>query len=90
VSCGKEGCYYIAGVESNEVRHQPAFDIKPVETTGCGDVFHGAYAAVLARGCGVVECIGYASAAAAVYASRPSGWHHLPDRSDVASTLKAV
>jgi sulfofructose kinase len=88
VTCGKEGCCYITGAESSEVQHQPSFDVEPVETTGCGDVFHGAYAASLAAGHGVAECIKYASAAAAVYASRPSGWHHLPNRADVASLLK--
>ena len=31
-------------------RYQPAFPVDVVDTTGCGDVFHGAYASALARG----------------------------------------
>jgi len=87
VTCGKAGCYYVVGVASDEIRHQPAFDVRPVETTGCGDVFHGAYAAGLAAGHDPVRCVAYAAAAAAAYASRPSGWDHLPSPADVEAIL---
>jgi len=88
VTCGDQGCYYLTGDALNRVRHQPAFPVKCVETTGCGDVFHGAYAAALAAGHDVATCVRQASAAAAVYASRPSGWEHLPTAGDVARLLE--
>jgi sugar/nucleoside kinase (ribokinase family) len=51
-----------------EARHHPAFAVEPADTTGCGDVFHGAYAASLARGDALDERIRVATAAAALKA----------------------
>lgn len=89
VTCGKEGCYYIDGQAPGRIRHQPAIEVRTVETTGCGDVFHGAYAASLARGLGVPESILTASAAAAIYASRPGGWKHLATTAEVEALARA-
>jgi sulfofructose kinase len=83
VTCGTGGCYFAAGDSNEDVHHQPAFAVETRETTGCGDVFHGAYAAALSGGNRVPECVRFAAAAAAVYASRPSGWEYLPGPEDV-------
>jgi sulfofructose kinase len=88
VTWGAEGCYYCTGAGQPAVRHQPGFPVTALETTGCGDVFHGAYAAALAGGGSVGECLRYASAAAALYAARPSGWEYLPVRGDVEALLE--
>ena len=84
VTCGKSGCYFVDG-ETYRPRHMPSPVVKTMDTTGCGDVFHGGYAAALAAGKSVVECLRFASAAAAAFAARPSGWQHLPSLSDVNS-----
>jgi len=77
VTEGKKGCWYLArGMK--EPRHQPAFKVPVVDTTGCGDVFHGAYAFGLARGLPIEERIRLASAAAALKASRPGGQAGIP------------
>jgi sugar/nucleoside kinase (ribokinase family) len=81
VTCGREGCYFIHA--SEPVQHLPAPQIESLETTGCGDVFHGSYAAALACGKNVPDCLRFASAAAAVFATRPSGWQQLPTAADV-------
>jgi sugar/nucleoside kinase (ribokinase family) len=81
VTCGAEGCNYLQA--SEPVQHLPAPRVESLETTGCGDVFHGAYAAALAGGKGVLDCLRFASAAAAVFATRPSGWQNLPTAADV-------
>jgi len=67
VTCGKDGAWF---ANPHEVRHQPAFPITAVDTTGCGDVFHGAYALALARGEDVASRVRFASAAAAVKATQ--------------------
>lgn len=81
VTCGTEGCYYLHA--SAPVQHLPAPRVESLETTGCGDVFHGAYAAALAGDKNVLDCLRFASAAAAVFATRPSGWQHMPTTDDV-------
>jgi len=70
-TAGERGCWF--AVRGGPVQHQPAFPVAAVDTTGCGDVFHGAYAACLARGLGVAESIRFASATAAIKATRPGG-----------------
>jgi sulfofructose kinase len=70
------------------VRHIPAQRVETMETTGCGDVFHGAYAASLARGADVESALRFASTSAAVYASRPTGWEYLPSAAEVEQLIK--
>jgi len=68
VTCGAGGCWCAAAGDT-EVRHYPAFAVRAVDTSGCGDVFHGAYATALARGQPIEERVRFASAAAAVKAA---------------------
>jgi sulfofructose kinase len=67
----------------------PAPRVEAVETTGCGDVFHGAYATALAAGPDIAVCLRFASAAAAVFATRPGGWRNLPTGGEVDLLLSA-
>ncbi len=62
VTCGAEGAWY---TEGGEPRHFPALRVDAHDTSGCGDVFHGAYAAALARGRGTEERLRLATEAAA-------------------------
>jgi sugar/nucleoside kinase (ribokinase family) len=68
--------------------HQPAFPVAVVDTTGCGDVFHGAYAASLARGVELAGRIRFASAAAAIKATRYGGQAGIPTRAAVEAFLQ--
>jgi sulfofructose kinase len=77
VTCGEEGCWYLAQGEAVP-RRQPAFKVKAVDTTGCGDVFHGAYAFALARGMVLEERIRFAAGTAALKATRPGGQAGIP------------
>ncbi|MCG8600676.1 MAG: PfkB family carbohydrate kinase [Verrucomicrobiales bacterium] len=54
--------------------HQPSFPVEPVvDTTGCGDVFHGAFLAGVIRGDDWKNCARIASAAAAIKVTAPGG-----------------
>lgn len=67
VTAGEQGCWYAE--RGGPVQHVPAFPVQVVDTTGCGDVFHGAYAACIAKGESVAAAIEIASAAAALKAT---------------------
>ena len=83
VTHGARGCWFIAGDDAGGVHHQPAFKVQVKDTTGCGDVFHGAYAAALVFGMPVVVAIHFASAAAALKAIRLGGQQGIPDRAAI-------
>ena len=83
ITCGREGCWSVGAENPSEARHYPAFVVEATDTTGCGDVFHGAYAAALARGDSVEDRIGFASAAAAVKAAQRG----IPRRAEVERLL---
>ena len=80
VTCGAEGCFYWLHDEPGKVHHQPAYPIEAADTTGCGDVFHGVYAAALSQGMLPEECIRQATAAAALKAAQRGGQSGIPRR----------
>jgi sugar/nucleoside kinase (ribokinase family) len=86
VTCGDDGCWYRADAD-DVPRHQPAFAVEVVDPTGCGDVFHGAYASALARGLPAAERIRFASAAAALKAKAAGGQAGIPRREQVEELL---
>lgn len=55
------------------VWHQPGFDVDVIDTTGCGDWFHGAYAAALCHGQDPRGSVRFAAAAAALSAGSLGG-----------------
>ncbi len=88
VTDGAEGMWYLAEGYGQGVQYQPAFPVQVVDSTGCGDVFHGAYAACLARGVGITDRIRIAAAAAAIKATKPGGQAGIPDWSHVEAFLR--
>jgi sugar/nucleoside kinase (ribokinase family) len=84
---GSEGCWWRDA--SGTARHQPAFPVEVADTTGCGDVFHGAYAVGLARGWDAPTRIRAASAAAALKATRRGGQAGCPSASELEAFLAA-
>ncbi|MBC7288178.1 MAG: sugar kinase, partial [Armatimonadetes bacterium] len=68
--------------------YQPAFEITPVvDTTGAGDVYHGAFAYALARGANLFEAMRFASAAAALSCRALGGRAGLPTIDEVRALL---
>lgn len=77
VTCGKEGCWY--KTENPGIYHFPAYEVDVVDTTGCGDVFHGAFTAALIQHQSIDVAIRWGSAAAALKAKQPGGRKGIPD-----------
>lgn len=65
----------------------PAFAVEARDTTGAGDVFHGAYAGCLAQARGWEETLRYASAAAALACTRLGARRGIPEGAEVARFL---
>jgi len=84
---GAAGCWFLEG-QAGRPQPLPAFRVAAVDTTGCGDVFHGAYAAALARGLGLVERLQLASAAAALKATSRGGQAGIPTLAQVKAFLR--
>jgi ribokinase len=87
VTAGNDGCYWRTP-DAPAVTHVPAHRIEPVDTTGCGDVFHGAFCHGLAEGWDIERIVHFANAAAAVKATRTGGWAAVPSREEVARILE--
>ena len=66
----------------------PAFPVEAVDTTGAGDVFHGAFAGSLALGKKWEEILMYSSAAAALCCSRFGARTGIPSGAEVDRFLR--
>jgi sugar/nucleoside kinase (ribokinase family) len=82
ITRGAEGAWYITEEELDAVYHQPGFRVQEVDTNGCGDVFHGVYAAGLSEGMPAAERIRFAAAVAAQKATTPGGQQGIPLRAN--------
>ena len=78
---------YVSDATGKAARHFPAYAVDLVDTTGCGDVFHGAYAAALSQGEDLPRRVALASAAAALKATRRGGQAGIPYRQAVEEFL---
>ncbi|WP_312671739.1 sugar kinase [Pseudescherichia sp.] len=84
VTQGSEGCFWL---QNGQLCHQPSFAVNVVDTTGAGDVFHGALALGLAWSKPVGEAVRFASAVAALKCTRPGGRAGIPDHDQTRSFL---
>ena len=86
VTLGAEGSLWLIDGASH---HVPAIRVAVRDSTGCGDVFHGAYALAVAEGAAPLCAARFASAAAAAKAQRGDGWRGMPDRAALGALLPA-
>jgi sugar/nucleoside kinase (ribokinase family) len=86
VTAGRRGCWYSAGDERG---HRKAFEVEVVDTTGAGDVFHGAFAYALARGWEVARCVEFSAAVAALKCGKLGGRTGIPTLPQTLEFLRA-
>ena len=80
VTAGIQGCF---GVWRRGEFQQPAFKVEVVDTTGCGDVFHGAFIYAMLQGWELADCARFASATAALKCRKLGGRAGIPTRAEV-------
>ncbi|ODS33446.1 MAG: 5-dehydro-2-deoxygluconokinase [Candidatus Scalindua rubra] len=70
-------------VSNESYFYQPSFKVKTIDTTGCGDVFHGAFIFGLLQKWDLKESIRFASATAALKCREIGGRTAIPDLREV-------
>jgi sugar/nucleoside kinase (ribokinase family) len=80
VTDGTEGSWALT---PDGIYHQAAFQVKATDTTGCGDVFHGAYAAGLLEGMPLKMRLEFAAWLASMTATKVGGREALLSRSEL-------
>ncbi|WEM45263.1 PfkB family carbohydrate kinase (plasmid) [Photobacterium sp. DA100] len=84
VTVGSKGCYWF---ESGELCHQPGVKVDVVDTTGAGDVFHGALAVAVAEAMPARKSVIFSNTVAAIKCTKRGGREGIPTRSEVDSQL---
>ena len=86
-TAGKEGCY---AVLDGKVHHFTAYNVEAIDTTGAGDVFHGAFLTAWLEQKDVRECIRFASAVSAMKCLKIGGRAGIPTRQEVDRFLQTA
>jgi len=87
VTLGEAGLVWASGRESGSL---PAYPVRAVDTTGAGDIFHGAFALATARGKELSSALRYASAAAALGCTKMGARAAIPTGAEVESIMRGV
>jgi len=85
ITAGGEGCYYIG---DEGVCNQPAFPVAISDTTGAGDVFHGAFAYALGRKWPAGRAVEFAAAVAALSCRALGGRRGIPTLEEACGFLR--
>lgn len=85
ITDGANGCWYWDAAGS---MHQPAYPVAVVDTTGAGDVFHGAYIYAILQGWAPAQRLRFAGATAALKCIQPGGRLGIPTTAQVLDFLQ--
>jgi sulfofructose kinase len=80
ITLGEAGLVWASGHESGSL---DAFPVDAVDTTGAGDVFHGAFALASARGEHLLSALRFAAAAAALACTKLGARASIPTKAEV-------
>ena len=86
MTAGSQGSYALI---DGRMEHFPAFSVRAVDTTGAGDVFHGAFLARWLESRDIRQCIRFASAVSALKCLKPGGRIGIPTRQEAEAFLAA-
>ena len=84
ITLGEKGSI---GVHGDQVFFQDAIPVSPIDTTGAGDVYHGAYIYGLLQDWRMQTCMRFASAAAALNCKSTGAQNGIPRLADVFKIL---
>lgn len=87
ITCGNNGCY---GGDETGIYYQPAFPVEVIDTTGAGDVFHGAFIVGLLNHWHLTKVLKFASATAAIKCTKIGGRSGIPNFETVDKFLQSV
>ena len=82
VAAVTHGANGVTWLQHDATHHRPAYAVNAIDTTGAGDVFHGAYALAIGARLDVADAMSFASAAAALKCTRPGGRAGIPTLQD--------
>ena len=80
VTLGARGAMLLDG---DRLHHEPAHQVKVVDTTGAGDVFRGAFIYALLRGDAPADILRFANAAAAISCTRTGAISSVPTLAEI-------
>jgi sulfofructose kinase len=78
----------VSWYENGGLKHLAAYPVDVIDTTGAGDVFHGAYAFAIGGGLAVLDAMSFAAAAAALKCMRPGGRAGIPTIDDCVAFMR--
>jgi sulfofructose kinase len=85
VTRGHDG---VSWIENGGLHRQPAYPVDAVDTTGAGDVFHGAYAFALGAGLATGDAVRFAAATAALKCLHAGGRAGIPSTRDCLAFMR--
>lgn len=80
ITLEEHGCLYTSG---NEIKIMPGLKLTPVDTTGAGDIFHGAFTYGLANGFDMDKIVIFANIAAGLSVTKMGSRLSIPSLSEV-------
>ncbi len=80
ITLEEHGCLYTSG---NEIKIMPGLKLTPVDTTGAGDIFHGAFTYGLANGFDMDKIVTFANIAASLSVTKMGSRLSIPSLSEV-------
>lgn len=76
--------------KDDKIRIVPTINVNTIDTTGAGDVFHGAFSYFIMHGFDIKECITLSNIAASLSTTKIGGKNSIPSLDDVMSIYKCL